>query len=146
MSILDKIGGFLGGGLGEKIADIVGKRVQDKDLATKLTHELAVLATTQEHEARQAILQAEQQFEAELTKRVQADASSGDPYTQRTRPMIARQSWYAGCGYIGVSVASQLFPQYVAMIVLDWGILMAIYSPALTYMGVRSFDKWSRVK
>lgn len=145
MSILDKLGGFFSGGLGEKIAGIIDKRIPDRDLATKLNHELSVLVTTQEHEARQAILQAEQQFEAELTKRVQADAASGDPYTQRTRPMIARQSWYAGCGYIAVSVVSQLVPQYVAMIVLDWGILMAIYSPALTYMGVRSFDKWKRV-
>ena len=144
MSILDKIGGILGGGLGEKIAGIIDKRIPDRDLATKLNHELSVLVTTQEHEARQAILQAEQQFEAELTKRVQADAASGDPYTQRTRPMIARQSWYAGCGYIAVSVVSQLVPQYVTTIMLDWGILMAIYSPALTYMGVRSFDKWKR--
>ena len=144
MSILDKLGGFFGGGLGEKIAGIIDKRIPDRDLATKLNHELSVLVTTQEHEARQAILQAEQQFEAELTKRVQADAASGDPYTQRTRPMIARQSWYAGCGYIAVSVVSQLVPQYVTTIMLDWGILMAIYSPALTYMGVRSFDKWKR--
>lgn len=145
MSILDKLGGFFSGGLGEKIAGIIDKRIPDRDLATKLTHDLTVLTTTQEHEARQAILAAEREFEAELTKRVQADAASGDPYTQRTRPMIARQSWYAGCGYIAVSVASQLVPQYVAMIVMDWGILMAIYSPALTYMGVRAFDKWKRV-
>jgi hypothetical protein len=147
------------GGLGGKIADIIDKRVPDRDLATKLAHDVTVLVTTKEHEAKQAAVEAEQRFEEEVTKRAQADAASGDPYTQRTRPMIARQSWYAGCGYIAVSVVSKLASPYLPteileqgvlvlrpgpVVELDWGILMAIYSPALTYMGVRSFDKWKR--
>lgn len=143
------LSGILGdSGLVGKITDIIGKRVGDKDLATKLAADAATLVEQDQQARAMKAMEIEENFEAEITKRVQAEQASNDPYTQRTRPKIARQSWYAGCAYIFVSVASKVIAPYthVMVIELDWGILMAIYSPALTYMGVRSFDKWKQTK
>lgn len=66
-----------------------------------------------------------------------------DEYVRRTRPMMARQSWYAGLLYIfGFEVAQ----------VLKYGegaqgeIALTILAPALAYMGFRSLDKFSKWK
>src|SRR3990167_5603868 len=40
---------FVSGGIGGQIAEIVGKRVADKDLATKLEHEIRVMLATEAH-------------------------------------------------------------------------------------------------
>jgi hypothetical protein len=48
MGILDKI---LGSGIGGQIAEIVNKRVTDRDLAQKLEHEITTLVITKQAEA-----------------------------------------------------------------------------------------------
>lgn len=54
MSIIDKLTGFLGNGVGGQIAEIINKRVGDKDLAEKLSHELTTLVIQKQAEAVQS--------------------------------------------------------------------------------------------
>lgn len=150
MKFGEVIGNMLGGGanglLGKGL-DLINKRVKDKDLAEKLSHDFKVLAADNAHEVEMLAMEMEQDFERQVTERAKADAASNDTYTQRTRPMIARQSWWAGLGYIGTNVTTTVASSFAANVVivpLDWSILTAIFSPALTYMGVRTFDKWKR--
>lgn len=164
MGVLSKVGEFFSGGAGgllEKGMDLIDKRIPDKDLAAQLKHDFEVLVETNRQEAERWAFELEKSYEEEVTKRVQAEQASNDTYTQRTRPKIARQSWYAGCGYIAANVLTTLLSPYLQtdvyditlrtmvktvgpIVPLDWGILIAVYSPALAYMGVRSFDKWKR--
>lgn len=48
MGVLDKL---LGSGIGGQIAEIVNKRIPDRDLAQKLEHELTTLVITKQAEA-----------------------------------------------------------------------------------------------
>lgn len=154
-----KILGFLSGGIGEGILGIVDKRIADKDLAEKLAHDVKVLLATQAHEAEMAALEVEAELEQSFDRRIEAELHQNDQYTKRTRPMIARQSWWAGLGYIAANVVTtiaspfitlerfdlelqQTLVEYGPIVPLEWGLLTAVFSPALTYMGVRAFDKW----
>lgn len=56
MSVLDKIGGFLGGGLGSKIADIVGARIEDKSKAELARLELEKAIGDREHELEKVLI------------------------------------------------------------------------------------------
>lgn len=141
MAIGEKILGFLSGGFAEKGVDLISKVVKDKDLAEKLSHDFRTLCQTQDYELQKLAIEAEQGYEQEITKRVQAEQQSNDAYTKRTRPKIARVSFYFGSAYILAHLVSTMVPA-IPVVSIDWSILMAIYSPALAYMGVRSADKW----
>ena len=85
------------------------------------------------------------QAEAQVTARI--DAQSTDEYVRRTRPKIARQSFYLGAAYAGIT--GVVFPAINAITstqlpTIDPYILGALYSPCLTLMGVRSVEAFSR--
>jgi len=141
MSILDKLGGFLTGGIGEKIASIIDKRVPDRDLATKLQAEMQSMLASQEHELARLAITSEQEADRQQQETVRAELAQSDEYTKRTRPMLARRSWWAVLAYVGagvISAAATAIPD----VPTDWTILTVLASPVLTYMGVRGLEKW----
>ena len=66
--------------------------------------------------------------------------NSEDPYVRRTRPMMARQSWYAAMGYIII------FELLKAVDIVDsganWDLAMILLTPAAAYLGFRTVDKF----
>jgi hypothetical protein len=61
-----------------------------------------------------------------------------DEYVRRTRPMMARQSFYLGSLYV---IAMELLMAIGKTTSgADWALAMAIYTPALSYMGLRTLD------
>ena len=64
-----------------------------------------------------------------------------DVYTKRTRPMVARQSWYMTMAYGAVCIASSITPG-LSQITFQWEIFLAMSTPALFYMGLREVGKW----
>jgi len=130
----------------DKGAGIISELVTDKDLAKQLDHEFRSQMATSEAEFKQAELEAETRiFEAQAVT-IQAELQQSDLYTKRTRPKIATRSFYAGLAYAFMSripVDGIMFGSYILMPwQFDWSVLMLLYSPALTYMGVRGFEKW----
>lgn len=68
--------------------------------------------------------------------------SAGDEYVRYTRPMMARQSWYATMGYIiGFEGCKALkFFDFGA----NWDLAMILLAPAAAYLGFRSLDKFRK--
>lgn len=68
--------------------------------------------------------------------------TAADEYVRHTRPMMARQSWFATCGY----VIGFEFLKAVGLFSggANWELAMLILSPAGAYLGFRSLDKFRR--
>lgn len=140
---------FLGdllGKIADKGGDIIKELVTDKDLAKKLDHQFRVLLSSQNHDTEQLLIQTEERIFEAQQKTIQAELQQNDTYTKRTRPKIARRSFYAGLVYMllssipegGLSFGSVVLEPWT----FRWEVLLLAYSPALTYMGVRGFEKW----
>jgi len=130
----------------DKGGDIISELVTDKDLAKELDHAFRTQMATNESAFKQAELEAETRiFEAQQVT-VQAELHQNDLYTKRTRPAIARKSFYAGLGYALLTALPKAGLSFGAVLIMpwtfQWSVLMLLYSPALTYMGVRGFEKW----
>ncbi len=72
MGILSSIGGLLGGGLGTKIAEIVGNRIEDKAKAELARLEIEKAIGDREHEMAMAELAAETEAQREFSERTTA--------------------------------------------------------------------------
>jgi len=144
--------GDLWGKIVDKGGSIISELVTDKDLAKRLEHEFRSQMETNSAEFKQAELETEtRMFEAQQ-KTIQAELHQNDQYTKRTRPNIARKSFYAGLAYAlltALPVAGIAVP-FTDAVLMPWQfeatVLMLLYSPALTYMGVRGFEKWKNGK
>lgn len=82
--------------------------------------------------------------QAEQQATIRGGDKADDEYVRHTRPMMARQSWYATIAYIiGMEIAK-------AAGVFDFGanmdLAMVIVAPAAAYMGFRTWDKANRAK
>lgn len=65
-----------------------------------------------------------------------------DEYVRRTRPMMARQSWYATMAYvIGFEGLKALD---VFKVGASWDLAMIVIAPAAAYLGFRSLDKFRK--
>lgn len=139
-AIIEKVIGVGGG--------IISKLVKDKDLAKQLDHAFRMEMESNSAEFAAMEVEAEARiFEAHQAT-VQAELQQSDLFTKRTRPSIARKSFYAGLLYalltalpfdgIGIPFTETLIMPWQ----FEWSVLMLLYSPALTYMGVRGFEKW----
>ena len=74
---------------------------------------------------------------------IRSGDNASDEYVRHTRPLMARQSWYAGALYaIGFEAAK--VAKYGNGADLEIGLV--IMAPALAYMGFRTADKFSKVK
>ena len=126
----------------DKGASLISEFVTDKDKAAEFQHQFKL-----------AVLQdgaLERQVEADMfaaqQATIQAELQQTDLYTKRTRPIIARRSFYAGMGYVVLTsiptTGIDLYFTIVMPFTFYWEVLMVLYSPALTYMGVRGAEKW----
>ena len=135
-------------GLWEKIVDkggdIISEIVTDKDLAKELDHAFRTQMAANEQEFRTLELETESRMFAEQQKTIQAELHQTDLYTKQTRPKIARQSWYVTGVYAIVGLALRAAPEVWGLRVpeFQWEVYLVLASPALTYMGVRGFEKW----
>lgn len=98
-------------------------------------------------QVRMAELDADKSFQAEAQATARVESQSADEYVRRTRPSLARKSFYAGAVYAVVTGA--VFPVVNALASaklpgLDAYILGALYAPCLTFMGVRSVEAFSK--
>lgn len=94
-----------------------------------------------DREARQLEHAETMHHDTQETARV--EAASTDQYVRRSRPKMARWSFYAGVAYAMVMSIAHLF-EYGAGPVMS--ILSLILSPGLTYMGARTVDAFSKHK
>lgn len=73
---------------------------------------------------------------------IRAGDGADDEYVRHTRPMMARQSWYAVMAYIiafeGLK-ALKLFDTGAS-----WDLAMILIAPASAYIGFRSLDKYRK--
>lgn len=87
----------------------------------------------------EARLKDEQAAHAEQQQTIRSGDNATDEYVRRTRPMMARQSWFATVGYvIG-------FETLKAFGVIQTGasveLALLVLAPAGAYLGFRSLDK-----
>ncbi len=140
--------GSLIGKIVDKGGDIIKKMVADKDLAKRLEHEFRVQMGQNSADFKALVVETEERIFAAQQKTVQAELQQSDLYTKRARPKIATKSFYAGLAYVLLSRLPVLgiqipFTDSVIMpFQYEWEVLMLLYAPALTYMGVRGFEKW----
>lgn len=134
--LLEKVVGIGGG--------IIKELVTDKDLAKQLDHAFRTQLSMQDSEFKQLELAAERDMFEAQQETVQAELHQSDLYTKRTRPKIARQSWYITAIYALSSMLLPVAPEAwgLGAPAIDWQIFLVLASPALTYMGVRGFEKW----
>ncbi len=123
-----------------KGSDLISEFITDKDKAAEFEHKyrIALLEDGQLSE------QIEKDIYVAHQQTIQAELHQSDLYTKRTRPKIARQSWYVTAAY---AIAGTFIPVLPAdwglrAPVLQWEMFLVLASPALTYMGVRGFEKW----
>jgi hypothetical protein len=135
-------------GLWEKVVDkggdIISELVTDKDLAKELDHAFRMEMATSEAEFKTLELEVEgRMFEAQQ-QTIQAELHQNDLYTKRTRPKVARQSWYVTAAYALMSTFLPMLPEDWGLQApaFQWEMFLVLASPALTYMGVRGFEKW----
>ncbi len=84
-----------------------------------------------------------QQAHKEQQETIRSGDNASDEYVRHTRPMMARQSWYAGAAFIfGFEIAKVMGHGNGA----SFEISMTVLAPALAYMGFRTFDKFAKWK
>lgn len=88
----------------------------------------------------EARLKDEQEAHRQQQETIRSGDNASDLYVRRTRPMMARQSWYATMGYIIGFEALKAFGVFQVGAVNELALLLL--GPAGAYLGFRSFDKW----
>ena len=87
-------------------------------------------------------LKDEQAAHAEQQHTIRSGDQAEDEYVRHTRPMMARQSWYATMGYVigfeGMK-ADEVFKMGAS-----WDLAMILIAPAAAYLGFRSLDKFRK--
>ena len=125
-----------------KAGDIISELVTDKDLAKELDHAFRMQMGANSAEFAKLEIETETRIFEAQQKTIQAELHQNDQYTKRTRPSIARKSFYAGLGYALLTALPEGGLWVFMPWTFEWSVLMLLYSPALTYMGVRGFEKW----
>ncbi len=108
MSVLDKLGGLLGGGLGAKIAEIVGSRIENKAQAELVKLELEKAIGERSHQLEMALIERDAAIASEQSKTNQIEAASDSLFKSGWRPMIG---WICG---------GALFYQMIIRPLLGW--------------------------
>lgn len=136
--------GDLWGKIVDKGGDIISELVTDKDLAKELDHAFRTQMETNRATFQALEVQVEADMFAAQQTTIQAELHQNDLYTKRTRPKIARQSWYVTGAYAILGLILRAAPEAWGIRVpeFQWEVYLVLASPALTYMGVRGFEKW----
>lgn len=85
-------------------------------------------------------LKDEQAAHAEQQNTIRNGDDAEDEYVRHTRPLMARQSWYATMAYIIGFEAMKAFDVFKTGAVVE--LAMIIIAPAAAYLGFRSLDKF----
>ncbi len=88
----------------------------------------------------EARLKDEQEAHRQQQETIRSGDNAQDEYVRQTRPMMARQSWYATAGYIVLFEAGKAFDLIKTGAVME--LAMVLMAPAAAYLGFRSLDKW----
>lgn len=122
--------------------------LQTDPVAMMRLRELAVQdeANIREHirameELRLKDLQAEHEQQQQT---IRGGDSSADEYVRHTRPLMARQSWYAVAAYVVAFEALKAFDVFTFGASVE--LAMLLMSPAAAYLGFRSVDKWGEAR
>jgi len=87
-------------------------------------------------------LKDEQAAHEQQQETIRGGDKAEDEYVRHTRPMMARQSWYATMFYViafeGLK-AAEVFKAGAS-----WDLAMIIIAPAAAYLGFRSMDKFKK--
>lgn len=87
-------------------------------------------------------LKDEQAAHTEQQQTIRGGDTADDEYVRHTRPMMARQSWYATMAYvIGFEGLKALD---VFKVGASWDLSMIVIAPAAAYLGFRSLDKFRK--
>jgi len=102
--------------------------------------------STREHIRAMAQMDAQdaQAAQAEQQATIRAGDTAPDEYVRRTRPRMARQSWYVGAGYIVAFEALKSVDLFHIGASVEFA--MVLLAPAAAYIGFRSWDKWGSAK
>lgn len=87
-------------------------------------------------------LKDEQAAHEQQQETIRGGDKAEDEYVRHTRPMMARQSWYATMFY--VIVFEGLKAAEVFKVGASWDLAMIIIAPAAAYLGFRSLDKFTK--
>lgn len=80
----------------------------------------------------------------EQQETIRSGDSSSDEYVRRTRPLMARQSWYATMAYVIVFEGLKSVDVFKSG--ADFELAILLLAPAAAYLGFRSLDKFNRKK
>jgi hypothetical protein len=133
----------------DKGASLISEVITDKDEARRLEHEWRTQIAAQDHDLEKLTKEAERDVTLGHQATIQAELHQSDLYTKRTRPKIARQSWYVACAYALLAAVLPSLPTAWGFGRMDfvWEVFIAVASPAMVYMGVRTVDLgFQRVK
>jgi hypothetical protein len=71
---------------------------------------------------------------------IRSGDNSADEYVRHTRPMMARQSWYATAAYVIAFEGAKAGGMFSFGASVE--LAMLLMGPAAIYLGMRSVDKW----
>ncbi|RMF72233.1 MAG: hypothetical protein D6740_05605 [Alphaproteobacteria bacterium] len=91
-----------------------------------------------------AELQDRQAEHHEQQETIRAGDRATDEYVRRTRPKMARQSWWATIAYVIGFEAAHAFGLTQAGASMD--LAMILLAPAAAYIGFRTWDKWGKAR
>lgn len=86
----------------------------------------------------------EQANQAEQQATIRSGDNAKDEYVRNTRPLMARQSWYATMSYIIVFEAFEALGYFSFGSSVD--LSAVLIAPAAAYMGFRTLDKFNAAK
>lgn len=75
---------------------------------------------------------------------IRSGDAAEDEYVRHTRPLMARQSWYATMGYVIAFEGLFLAGKFSSGASLELGMLLV--APASAYLGFRTLDKFTKAK
>lgn len=131
------------GATGEADPGKVLERLQTDPATMVRLRELAVQdeASIREHIRSMAEVEARdaQAEHAEQQQTIRSGDNADDEYVRRTRPMMARQSWYATAVYVVGFEAAKAGGLFTAGASVEFALLLL--APAGAYLGFRSLDK-----
>jgi Holin of 3TMs, for gene-transfer release len=133
----------IGGKLIDKLIPDPAAKAQAQLELAKMAQDGELARMADETRRRELELVDSQQAHKEQQETIRSGDNASDEYVRHTRPMMARQSWYAGATFI--------FCFEVAKVIgygqgAQFEIAMTVLAPALAYMGFRTFDKFAKWK
>lgn len=133
----------IGGKLIDKLIPDPAAKAQAQLELAKMAQDGELAKMADETRRRELELVDGQQAHKEQQETIRSGDNAQDEYVRHTRPMMARQSWYAGALFIfGFEVAKVAGHGDGA----SFEIAMTVLAPALSYMGFRTFDKFAKWK